>query len=183
VDNSETGDLNARAADEKWLAVVYEELRTLAAARLARESPGQTLQPTALVHEAYLRLLSPSGEPVNWEHSGHFFAAAAEAMRRTLIDRARQRKRLKRGGEFGRIDFSPELEPCSKENDQVIEVDEALARLAAEYPEHARLVQLRYFAGLTIDQAADVLSISRSTAKRYWTFARAWLLDDLRSGR
>jgi len=179
----EEGDPNAA---EQLLPLVYEELRLLAAQRLAHEKPGQTLQATALVHEAYLRLTaSPgreSGEDVRWDHRGHFFAAAAEAMRRILLNRARDKKRLKRGGERHRVDLD-HIEIALDSNDEdLMAFDEALTHLAAEDPDAARLVNLRFFAGLTLTDAAASLGLSRRTAERQWTYARAWLYARLRQG-
>lgn len=157
------------------LPVLYDQLRRLAAARLAHEAPGATLTPTALVHEAYLRLvgLDPS-QP--WDGRGHFFAAAAEAMRRILIDRARARLALKRGGDLQRVDH-PLTGIASPVDDdaQLLALDDALHHLEAKHPRKAALVRLRYFAGLTLVQAADALSISPATADRDWSYARAWL--------
>jgi RNA polymerase sigma factor (TIGR02999 family) len=164
-----------RAADD-LLPVVYDELRKLAAARLAAEKPGQTLQPTALVHEAYLRLVGPAGARVTgWDSRGHFFAAAAAAMRHILVDRARTRLSRKRGGDRGRADLDLEQLAAPEQSNDVLSVDEALTRLAAKDARKARLVELRYFAGMTTDEAAAVLGISPVTADRDWTFARAWL--------
>ena len=156
------------------LPLVYEELRRLATQRLAREAPGQTLQATALVHEAYLRLIG--GDPDRpWDDRGHFFAAAAEAMRRILVENARRRHRLKRGGDRARVDLD-QAEPAAPEtDDDLLALDEALERLAGNDPIKAELVQLRVFAGLTNEQAAEILGISTSTADRYWAYARAWL--------
>jgi RNA polymerase sigma factor (TIGR02999 family) len=161
-------------AAEQLLPLVYDELRKLAAARLAHEKPGQTLQPTALVHEAYLRLVGPA-EGQTWNSRSHFFAAAAEAMRRILIENARRKRRLKRGGKCERLDLA-DLDiavpaPC----DDLVALDEALDKLAEKHPEMAELVKLRFFAGLTVSEAARVLRISTSTADRHWTYARAWL--------
>ena len=166
-------------AAEQLLPLVYDELRKLAAQKLAREKPGQTLQATALVHEAYLRLVG-SDPDQSWESRGHFFAAAAEAMRRILIDRARDRKRLKRGG--GRSRQELDLELILEDDaaaDEVIDLDEAIGRLAAVDAQAAALVKLRLFAGLTVEQAAAALGISRRTAERDWTFARTWLFGQL----
>jgi RNA polymerase sigma factor (TIGR02999 family) len=158
---------------------VYDELRQLAAHRLAREVPGQTLQATALVHEAYLRLVDVKA-PQQWNGRGHFFAAAAEAMRRILINRARDKKRLKRGGGQKRLDWN-KLEVADDATDEdLIEIDEALQKLTAEFPACGELVKLRFFAGLTLDQAAECLGIGQRTADRYWAFARAWLYSELR---
>jgi RNA polymerase sigma factor (TIGR02999 family) len=156
------------------LPLVYDELRRLAAQRMAREAPGQTLQATALVHEAYLRLVG--GDPDRpWDGRGHFFAAAAEAMRRILVESARRRGRLKRGGHRGRIDLDAAQPAAPETDDDLLALDEALEKLAAKDPVKAQLVQLRVFAGLTLAQAAEILGLSTSTADRYWAYARAWL--------
>jgi RNA polymerase sigma factor (TIGR02999 family) len=160
-------------AAERLLPLVYDELRKLAARRLAREKPGQTLQATSLVHEAYLRLVD-ADKVQSWNSRGHFFAAAAEAMRRILIDHARRKKRPKHGGDRKRLDVEPAI--CLEDpRDDVMAVDEALERLAAVEPAKAELVKLRYFAGLSLEEAAACLGISKATAKRYWSVARAWL--------
>jgi RNA polymerase sigma factor (TIGR02999 family) len=161
-------------ASEQLLPLVYDELRRLAAQRLAREAPGQTLQATALVHEAYLRLVG-GDEGRGWDSRGHFFAAAAEAMRRILVENARRRGRQKRGGGRARAEL---LEADLAVDDppyEVLAVDEALERLAAEDRQAAELVKLRYFAGLSVDEAAHALGMSRATAYRHWTYARAWV--------
>jgi RNA polymerase sigma factor (TIGR02999 family) len=163
---------NPQAADE-LLPLVYEELRKLAAARMARENPGHTLQPTALVHEAWLRLVGD--ENVRWDGRAHFFGAAAEAMRRILIDRARHRNARRHGGDLQRVDLEGMEIAAPDDDDQLLAVNEALEKLAAQDKLKAELVKLRYFAGLTIEEAAQVLRISEPTAKRYWTFAKAWL--------
>jgi RNA polymerase sigma factor (TIGR02999 family) len=156
------------------LPLVYDELRRLAAQRLAREAPGQTLQATALVHEAYVRLVGVEPDRP-WDGRGHFFAAAAEAMRRILVDNARRRHRLKRGGDRARVELGA-AEPAAPEPDQdLLALDEALERLARTDKVKAELVQLRVFAGLTLAQAAEILGLSNSTADRYWAYARAWL--------
>jgi RNA polymerase sigma factor (TIGR02999 family) len=162
-----------KAADQ-LLPLVYDELRRLAAQRLAHERPGQTLQPTALVHEAYLRLVG-SGEPARWEGCGHFFAAAAEAMRRILVEEARRKRSLKRGG--GRRREPADLDALQDGGPvhDVLALHEALERLAAHDPVKAKLVELRFFAGLTLEQAAECLGISSRTADRAWRYARAWL--------
>ncbi len=167
----ERGDTKAT---DQLLPLVYEELRVLAAQRLSHESPGQTLQATALVHEAYLRLVG--AEPQNWASRGHFFKAAAEAMRRILIDNARRKKSLKRGGDRRPVDLDESLavDDASRAED-MLALDEALAKLAKQDPTKAELVKLRYFAGLTIEQAAKALDISHATAERYWDYARSWL--------
>jgi RNA polymerase sigma factor (TIGR02999 family) len=165
-------------AAERLLPLVYDELRRLATKRLAQEQPGQTLQATALVHEAYLRL---AGGDLNqkWDSRGHFFAAAAEAMRRILVEQARRKARSKRGGELGRIELD-EIEITAPGVDEdVLALDEALVKLGHTHPMHVELIKLRYFAGLTGDEAAQVLGISPATADRYWTYARAWLYREL----
>jgi RNA polymerase sigma factor (TIGR02999 family) len=166
-------------AAERLLPLIYDELRTLASRRLGREAPGQTLQATALVHEAYLRLVG--GDPGRrWEGRGHFFAAAAEAMRRILVDRARDRRRLKRGGGRGRVDLDLGSLPIDGPDDDVIDLDEALTDLSREDPLCGRLVALRFFAGLTQAEAAEALGLARRTADRHWAYARAWLYERLR---
>lgn len=160
------------------LPLVYEELRRLAAARLADEKPGQTLQPTALVHEAYVRLVG-DGQPKDWNGRGHFFAAAAEAMRRILINRARDKHRLKRGGDRERVQIDLLSDPATAPDECLLELDDALNSLAGTNPPAAELVKLRYFAGLTLPEAAVILGLSTRSASRLWTFARAWLIDAL----
>ena len=167
----ERGD--ARAADQ-LLPLVYEELRILAAQKLSQEPPGQTLQATALVHEAYLRLVGT--EPQEWVSRGHFFKAAAEGMRRILIDNARRKKSLKRGGGRRPVDLDESLAvDDAGQAEEMLMLDEALAKLAQHDPAKAHLVELRYFAGLTIEQAAKALDISHATAERHWDYARSWL--------
>jgi RNA polymerase sigma factor (TIGR02999 family) len=167
----EAGDPKAAA---ELLPLVYDELRKLAAARLAEEKPGQTLQATALVHEAYLRLVGGESE-AHWNSRGHFIAAAAEAMRRILVDNARCKKTQKRGGERKRIDLS-QAEPLDQADpDALLDLDELLTRLAGEDPEAAAVAKLRIFAGLSVEEAAQALSTSRASAYRQWTYARAWL--------
>jgi RNA polymerase sigma factor (TIGR02999 family) len=163
-------------ASEELLPLIYQELRRLAAKMLAQEPAGHTLEATALVHEAYVRLVDAEAEP-KWNHRGHFFAAAAEAMRRILVDNARRKQRVKHGGEHQRVDMDDERLVCAVPAEQLLAVDEALERFGQEEPEKAQLVKLRFFAGLSIEEAAEILSISRATASRYWTFARAWLRD------
>jgi RNA polymerase sigma factor (TIGR02999 family) len=165
-----------RQAAAELLPLVYDELRKLAALRMAAESPDQTLQPTALVHEAYLRLVGPIDTP-GWENRGHFFAAAAEAMRRILVDSARRKRTHKHGGHRRRVDL-PDV-PAEPEvaDEQLLALDAALTRLAAEDSVAARVVELRHFAGLSIEDAAATLGLSRATAYRHWTYARAWLRD------
>lgn len=161
-------------AADALLPLVYEELRTLAAARLAKEKPGQTLQPTALVHEAYMRLVDHD-RAQRWNSRGHFFAAAAESIRRILVERARKKGRLKRGGAVKRVNLESLDLADDTDSARLVELDEALTKLAEAAPEKATLVKLRYFAGLTVDEAAKALGISASTADRHWAYARAWL--------
>jgi len=178
----EQGDPHAA---EQLLPLVYDELRRLAAAKLAQEKPGQTLDATALVHEAYVRLAGGGGggQPRrSWNGRGHFFAAAAEAMRRILVERARRKRSLKRGGGLVRRDLDA-VEPAAPQaGDDLLALDEALTRLAARDPVKAELVKLRHFAGLTLDEAARALGVSPTTADRYWAYARAWLHQELTGG-
>jgi RNA polymerase sigma factor (TIGR02999 family) len=175
LDAAATGDRNAAA---QLLPLVYDELRKLAAVRMAAESPDHTLQPTALVHEAYLRLIGPADEP-QWQNRGHFFAAAAEAMRRILVEGARRKKAIKHGGGRQRVDAETiELAP-PEQDDDLVAIDAALERLAVLDPMKAELVKLRYFAGLTIEEAAAALGVSSATAKRYWAYSRAWLYQQV----
>jgi RNA polymerase sigma factor (TIGR02999 family) len=168
-----------RAAEE-LLPLVYDELRRLATSRMARESPDHTLQPTALVHEAWLRLAGNSGS-TRFDNRGHFFAAAAEAMRRILIDAARRKGARKRGAGLQRVNLDDVEVVATADDATLVRLDEALEKLAAEDPPSAELVKLRFFAGLTTEQAAAGLGISERTARRYWVFARAWLHDELQS--
>jgi RNA polymerase sigma factor (TIGR02999 family) len=161
-------------AAEQLLPLVYEELRKLAAARMAEEAPGNTLNATALVHEAYLRLVEPS-DAAHWQNRGHFFAAAAEAMRRILVDQARRKKTTRHGGGLVRQDLEPDLASAPQPREDLIALDQALDRMAAEDRVKAELVKLRYFAGLTLAEAAEALGMSERTAGRLWTYARAWL--------
>jgi RNA polymerase sigma factor (TIGR02999 family) len=170
----EEGDVQAT---DELLPLVYAELRSLAAQKLAKETPGQTLQATALVHEAYLRLLGP--EVQSWQNRGHFFGAAAEAMRRILVDNARRKRSQKRGGERGRIELDQVVTGSQDPSDSILALNEALYRLSAEDPLKGELIKLRFFAGLSIDQAAQALNISRATAVRHWSFARAWLFREI----
>lgn len=172
----EQGDPSASA---QLLPLVYEELRKLAAARMSDESPDQTLQATALVHEAYLRLVDVE-QAQHWNSRGHFFAAAAEAMRRLLLNRARDKNRLKRGGQLQKLDLDQIDLAMDTPNEELLRLDEALERLAGENKVCADLVKLRFFAGLSNQDAAAALSISPSTADRYWAFARAWLFQAIR---
>lgn len=165
-----------RQAGNRLLPLVYDELRKLAAARLRQEPPGQTLEATALVHEAYLRLIGPQPEHApEWEGRGHFFAAAAEAMRRILVDNARRKKRLRHGGDLERQELDEDRITAAEVREDLLGLDEALTRLAATDRAAADLVQLRYFAGLSIPEVAKVLDISPRTADRLWSYARAWL--------
>ncbi len=173
----EAGDV---AATDQLLPVVYAELRKLARGKISQEAAGQTLTATALVHEAYLRLVGDDASQ-QWDHRGHFFAAAAESMRRILIETARRKKRIKHGGELDRIDL-PEIEaPLFSKSDDLLALDDALTLFAKEDPAKAELVKLRYFAGLSEQEAADLLGISRATAARHWAYARAWLFSRINS--
>lgn len=163
---------------EKLLPLVYQELRRLAEVKLLRESPGQTLQATALVHEAYIRLLGKDPD-IPWDSKGHFFAAAAESMRRILVDRARRKQASKHGGGFQRIELLDPADSTDSGADELLELDRALDKLNEVDEMKAKLVQLRYFAGLTIPQAAKSLGIAPSTADKYWTYAKAWLRAEM----
>jgi RNA polymerase sigma factor (TIGR02999 family) len=166
-------------AAEQLLPLVYDELRMLASRRLGREAPGRTLQATALVHEAYLRLVD-GNQARRWDSRGHFFAAAAEAMRRILVENARRKRCSRHGGGLHRIDLDGALAvDDAPPSEDLVALDEALTRLAAQEPVKAKLVTLRYFAGLTIAEAAEMLGISSATAERYWTYARTWLYCEL----
>jgi RNA polymerase sigma factor (TIGR02999 family) len=166
------------SAAEQLLPLVYAELRRLAAARLAREQPGQTLEPTALVHEAYLRLVDVK-QAQHWNSRGHFFAAAAEAMRRILVERARHKGRIQHGGGLQRVDLLDADAVAPTEDEQALLLDEALARLAAVRPQAAELVKLRFFAGLTLDEIAPLLVLSPRSTRRLWVFAQAWLRREM----
>ena len=174
LDTLQEGD---PVAADQLLVLVYSELRRLAAAKMAREQPGQTLQPTALVHEAWMRL---GGDGQRWENRAHFFGAAAEAMRRILIDRARRKLAARHGGGGEHVDVDEVEIAAPAKDDELLAVHEAVDKLAAHDARKAELVKLRYFAGLSIDEAADVLGISAPTAKRDWTYARAWLFRTIR---
>jgi RNA polymerase sigma factor (TIGR02999 family) len=174
----EQGDPHAAA---QLLPLVYDELRRLAEQRMAQERPGHTLQATALVHEAYVRLVDAS-QAQHWNSRGHFFGAAAEAMRRILVEAARRKSRRKHGGGQQRVELDAAEIAGPVPADELLALDEALTRLADEYAQEARLVELRFFAGLSVDEAAQVLEISAITAKRYWRFARAWLHREVRRG-
>ncbi|MBL9128905.1 MAG: sigma-70 family RNA polymerase sigma factor [Verrucomicrobiales bacterium] len=170
------GESGGESAD--LLPLVYQELRHLAARRLAQDAPGATLQPTALVHEAWLRLSESPGKA--WNSRNHFFMAAAEAMRRILIERARRRKRLKRGGDRQAVPME-ELElAVDADSESLLLVEEAIERLARHDPSKAELIKLRFFVGLNLREAAEVLGVSEPTAKRHWAYARAWLFDSIR---
>jgi RNA polymerase sigma factor (TIGR02999 family) len=171
LERLETGD--AQAAEE-LLPLVYQQLRRLAMSKMAQEAPGHTLQPTELVHEAWLRL--GAGVQPRWQNRVHFFAAAAESMRRILVDRARRRAAMKRGGCLERVDLDEaELPIAAAEDDKLLAVNEALEKFAALAPRKAELVKMRYFMGMTFEEAAEVLGISAATAKAWWAYARAWL--------
>jgi RNA polymerase sigma factor (TIGR02999 family) len=175
IDAAAAGDGSA-AAD--LLPLVYAELRKLAAARLAGEKAGHTLQPTALVHEAYLRLVGP-GQAPHWNGRGHFFAAAAEAMRRILVERARRKGRIRHGSGLGRVDLLDAEVAAPADDDQLLRLDGALTRLAAARPQAEELVKLRFFAGLTLEEITPILALSPRSARRLWAFARAWLRRDM----
>jgi len=177
LDRVQQGDPKAA---EELLPLVYEELRRLAAARMAHEAPGQTLQPTALVHEAWLRLAG--SEKQSWRDRRHYFAAAAEAMRRILIDNARRKGRVRHGKGLVRVDLDQVDLAIQAEDESLLAVDEALSKLAVEDPAKAELVKLRYYVGLSIPEAGQALGLSESTAKRYWNYARAWLYHELKQG-
>jgi RNA polymerase sigma factor (TIGR02999 family) len=166
------------AASAELLPLVYQELRRLAKSKLSHEKPGQTLQPTMLVHEAYLRLVDRD-KPQQWNGRGHFFAAVAEAMRRIIIENARRKKSQKRGGVIEHSEFDSIAIPTTNNTPDLLVLDEALTAFEEKWPEKATLVKLRYFAGLTNQQAAEAIGISRATAERYWTFARTWLAAQL----
>lgn len=170
----ERGD--AKATDD-LLPLIYEELRVLAAQKLSHEPPGQTLQATALVHEAYLRLVGDGAQ--GWNSRGHFFGAAAEAMRRILVENARRKESQKRGGGLHRVEIEDQDIAIENTASDLLALDAALAKLSDLDPTKAQLVKLRFFAGLTLDQAAEALGISRATAIRHWSFARAWLFDQV----
>jgi RNA polymerase sigma factor (TIGR02999 family) len=170
LEAAQAGD---RHAATQLLPLVYDELRSLAAVRMASEAPGHTLDATALVHEAYLRLIGDQ----EFDHRGHFFAAAAEAMRRVLVDHARDRTRFKRGGGRRRLDLNALTDLSAATDDDLLALDDTLHRLATDYPVAAELVTLRFFAGMTLGEAADALGLSGRTADRYWVYARTWLAD------
>jgi RNA polymerase sigma factor (TIGR02999 family) len=167
-------------AAEQLLPLVYDELRKLAAAKLAQEKLGQTLQATALVHEAYLRLVGSEGQQPSWDNRGHFFAAAAEAMRRILVENARRKQRIKHGGEQKRIELNDADLVTNLPHDDLLLLNDALEELAKHDTIAAELVKLRYFVGLSVEEAADSLQVPRTTAYRRWTYARAWLIARVR---
>lgn len=169
----------AKATDQ-LLPLVYEELRGLASQKLFQERPGHTLQPTALVHEVYLRLLGP--EQASWQNRAHFFCAASEAMRRILIDSARCKQRQKRGGGHRRVELDEAVVADRNRSDELLALDEALTRLEGQDPDAAKLVKLRYFSGLTLDETAQILGMSRRTVSTHWTYAKAWLHRELARG-
>ena len=172
----ELGDLKAA---ERLLELLYDELRRLAASKMGREGPGQTLQPTALVHEAWLRLVS-SQNP-KFENRAHFFSAAAEAMRRILIERARRKLRIRHGGCLERVDLEGQDLAAPAEDEQLLAVHEALDNLAKDHPRQAEVVKLRYFVGMTNEETAEVLGVSIATVKNYWTFARTWIFNEIKN--
>ncbi len=174
------GNGDAVAAEE-LLPLVYKELRKLAAAKLARERPGQTLQPTALVHEAYLRLVGPEAESPRWDGRGHFFAAAAQAMRRILVEGARRKNREKHGGRLGRVELDEAELFLPEPRDDLLALDLALDRLQIVDADAAQLVHLRYFAGLTLAESADILGVSPRSADRLWAFSKSWLHREIRA--
>jgi len=176
LDAAKNGD--PKAADE-LLPLVYDELRKLAAARMANEMPGQTLQPTALVHEAWLRLVGPDGQ-AHFNSRAHFFGAAAEAMRRILIEKARRKRAARYGGNQPRVDVQEIELAAEAPTEELLALNEALDRFALEDPAKAELVKLRYFVGLTLEETAEILGVSLATAKRQWTFARAWLHAEIK---
>ena len=178
LERLERGDKDASA---ELLPVVYEELRRLAQAKLAHEYPGHTLQATALVHEAWMRMVGPDGESRDWDTRGHFFAAAAESMRRILVESARRRNRLKRGGHIDREDVDLLEIAAPHPREDLLDLDVALNKLAGIDAQAVALVQLRYFAGLTLPEAAQALNISPRSADRLWAYAKAWLRDELQS--
>ena len=171
----ESGDSKAA---ERLLPLVYDELRKLAASKFANEKPGQTLQATALVHEAYLRIVG-DGSSDSWSNRGHFFGAAAEAMRRILVEQARKKMRIRHGGEFERVDLDTDIALTAGPDDNILDLHEALTKLEEADSARAELIKLRYFAGLTVAQSAEAMGISVTTAERYWRFGKAWLLAEI----
>lgn len=175
IERIESGDPSAA---EQLLPLVYDELKRLAMARLANEGAGNSLHATALVHEAYLRLVDRP-DPQSWDGRGHFFAAAAEAMRRILVEQARRKKRLKRGGDRRRVDLLDHQLSIDQHDEELLAIDDVLQRLRAEDPQAAAILDLKYFAGLSVEEAAAAAGISRATAYRQWTYARAWIRAEL----
>lgn len=175
-------ELGDQRASAQLMPLVYKELRKLAAAKLALEKSDHSFQPTLLVHEAYARLVGGEAESQHWTGPGHFFAAAAEAMRRILIERARRKQRLKHGGQLRRVDLDVAVAAICDPNEDLLALDEALSEFELEWPEKARLVKLKYFAGMTISEASISMGISTATAERYWRFSRAWLHSRLTGG-
>jgi RNA polymerase sigma factor (TIGR02999 family) len=171
----ESGD---QEASDKLLPLVYQELRKLAAAKLSKQKPGQTLQPTVLVHEAYVRLVDVD-QPQQWNGRGHFFGAAAEAMRRIIVENARRKQSQRQGGDCVQVDLDVVNPAADCRDEELLALDEALGRLEDRWPDKAQLVKLRYFAGMTIPEAAETLGISHATAERHWTFSKAWLHSQL----
>jgi RNA polymerase sigma factor (TIGR02999 family) len=178
---SAIGQGDPRAAGQ-LLPLVYDELRKLATQKLAQEKPGQTLQATALVHEAYLRLVGVN-DAAHWDNRAHFFAAAAEAMRRILVEQVRRKRSVKHGGAQARVDIATAEIAAPEPIEDLVALDEALNKLALQDPPKAELVKLRYFAGMTIEEAAEALGISPATAKRYWTYAKTWLYQEIAGDR
>ncbi len=174
----EQGD---RSAAEQLLPLVYGELRKLAASKMAQEAPGQTLQATGLVHEAYLRLVDVE-KAQHWNSRGHFFGACAEAMRRILVENARRKQQLKHGGGLQRVDLDQAAEVTNASPEQLLALEDALSKLDQDDPTAAKIFKLHYFAGLSVEQAAELLGVSRATAYRHWTFARAWLQSQMPTG-
>lgn len=174
MSNQEQGSAPNSNSSESLLSEVYSELRDLARQWLVSERPGNTLQPTALVHEAYVRLVKPTGGQI-WANRAHFFAAAAEAMRRILIESARRKSRLKRGGDRNRVELDDYEDRSSVSSDAILDLDAAMNRLASEDPEVAEIVLLHFYAGVSIEEAGEALGISRAEAYRQWAYARAWL--------
>ena len=172
----ERGDENAA---DQLLPLVYQELRKLAAAKLAKAKPGQTIQPTVLVHEAYVRLVDVD-QPQQWNGRGHFFGAAAEAMRRILVENARRKRSQKHGGDLRRVELDVADVAIENPSEDLLALDEPLTRFEQQWPDKAKLVKLKYLAGLTIPEASEVIGVSTATAERYWKFARAWLHSQLK---